>query len=554
MGALYRAEDPARSNTRVLLHLVEKKYFQLDFVAARYEEWSKELAGLHHPSLLACQSYHTGRENHAVVYGDFEGITLAKYLGTIAVPDNQIDGLISQLISVLRYASDSGITHLQVNPVNILINPQTLELKLFNFFFNTSAWTNYLTSLPVEYLTNDAFTVLSAVDNPAPTGDLSLLNYKSPEQVEGMAVDLRTDIYSTGILLFRLATGELPYQYVNSESEYSQLLLSLPAEQKLNQYPLLKERYSDLIRLAVQQDPANRFQNYLSFTRVFDPESAPALPPVVQGPANDVAQPSTPSGPENPALNTASALEKPVIKRRNPNPVVIGAIVVLISAITLYFLYFRKPKWDTAAERYCIVNIKVRTDTTTWDTFLQKKKEDNVVYLLQMGESFRVLPDTEIAPWARVKLKNNREGLANSDYFITPEENTLLGQLLSSDYISEKINNSWERRSLLNYCRPHSNNIDTRGYESEWELLSDFSGLRNTFYEGSENFRGYSYIWVILRNSKTNKETGVLFVYNKWHQQVFVKGYQIKNRYRDEVQREINQDLYYNYGHYLILK
>lgn len=267
MGSLYRAESPGDPTKKVLIHLIEKKYFLSPSVSSQYQDWSGMLRQLRHDSLLPCLDYWSVSDYHGVVYEDFEGDSLQDVINdrSLVWDRDQIDNLVGDVLSALHYVSAKGHAHLQVNPTTVLYNSTTGEVKVHSFFFNTTAWTNYVSALPIELLTDEVLGVMAQGSGSLDEAQLDLMNYMSPEQVEGLPLNSQSDIYATGILLFRLVTQTLPYANFHSEAEYADRIQTLTVNDRIAEFQGLPEHLTAAIVQATATEADQRFSNARDF-------------------------------------------------------------------------------------------------------------------------------------------------------------------------------------------------------------------------------------------------------------------------------------------------
>jgi predicted ATPase/signal transduction histidine kinase len=149
---------------------------------------------------LTLEVYHN---SYALVMEDFGGISLSTYLKTAATDQNQPSNSLSlieflnlalQLTDILDYLYQNRVIHKDIKPANILINPETKEIKLIDFSISSL--------LPRE---------TQEIQNPQVLQ--GTLAYISPEQTGRMnrGIDYRSDFYSLGITFYELLTGKLPF-------------------------------------------------------------------------------------------------------------------------------------------------------------------------------------------------------------------------------------------------------------------------------------------------------------------------------------------------------
>jgi predicted Ser/Thr protein kinase len=195
MGAVYEAEqdNPRRP--------VALKVIRPDLVSAellkRFEQEAQLLGRLHHPGIA--QIYDAGVAEDGRPFFAMElirGVPLDEYAGRHQLDTAARLALIAQVCEAVQHAHDQGIIHRDLKPSNILVEESGLPRVLdFGVARATGA----------DMQTTTAHTATGQL--------LGTLSYMSPEQVLGDAagIDMRSDVYTLGVILFELLTGRLPY-------------------------------------------------------------------------------------------------------------------------------------------------------------------------------------------------------------------------------------------------------------------------------------------------------------------------------------------------------
>jgi len=200
------------------------------------------LASLSHPHIAQLHTAFQVNEQVAMVMEFVEGEDLQWKMRS-PWPRRPLEGIdyVQQVLGALEYAHAHGVIHRDIKPSNIVITPSG-EAKLLDF--------------GLAFSTAD-------VTSTRPGHVLGTLHYMSPEQVRGVRVDARTDIYSTGAMLYEIVTARTPYEgtdyeimrgHVNAEPRH-------PAE--LN--PSLPPPVCNAILKAMAKDPAVRYQRAAEF-------------------------------------------------------------------------------------------------------------------------------------------------------------------------------------------------------------------------------------------------------------------------------------------------
>jgi eukaryotic-like serine/threonine-protein kinase len=166
---------------------------------ARFRREAQSAASLNHPSIVAV--YDTGEEDSAdgagtpipyIVMEYVEGRTLRDILreGRKILPERALE-ITADVLAALDYSHRAGIVHRDIKPANVMLTP-TGDVKVMDFGIARAVADS-----------SSTMTQTAAVVGTA--------QYLSPEQARGEQVDARSDIYSTGVLLFELLTGRPPF-------------------------------------------------------------------------------------------------------------------------------------------------------------------------------------------------------------------------------------------------------------------------------------------------------------------------------------------------------
>ncbi len=247
MGTVYRVRNRISDRIDALKVLLPNLESSPD-LADRFLREIRVHASLRHPNIA--QLYTAFRlDNRLLMVIEFvDGVSMAELLRRGPVPTGQSVAHICQALSGLAFAHQRGVVHRDVKPDNILIGADGV-VKLVDFGIAHGE--------KQERLTLAGMVVGS-------------LNYMSPEQVNGDAVDGRSDLYSVGVTLYQAATGRLPFQ---AENEYqlmrAQVNQAPPAPSELK--PDLPSGLSDIILRALAKDPGHRYQTADEFRLALEP-------------------------------------------------------------------------------------------------------------------------------------------------------------------------------------------------------------------------------------------------------------------------------------------
>ncbi len=199
MGEVFRATD-TRLNRDVALKLLTGPLAEDPARMARFEREAQVLASLNHPNIAAIYGLEEAGGTRALAMEMVEGPTLADRIAAGPVPLLDALDIAAQIAEALEYAHDRGIVHRDLKPGNVKISNEGM-VKVLDFGLAKAAEPSLLTGDPMK---SPTITL--------PISHIGLIMgtaaYMSPEQASGRPVDKRSDIWSFGVVLWELLTGE----------------------------------------------------------------------------------------------------------------------------------------------------------------------------------------------------------------------------------------------------------------------------------------------------------------------------------------------------------
>ena len=205
---------------------------------------------LTHPHIV--EIYDAGTENglNYVVMEYVAGGTLEAHdkVETL-LPVGKVVEIIFKCVRALEMAMREGIIHRDIKPGNILLTAEG-DIKISDFGAAVRA-------KKAGETTNIGETAEGAIGSPA---------YMSPEQIKNETLSHQTDIYSLGVVMYRLLTGKLPYNAGNAMSlAYAIINTDPPPPSQLR--PNLPAVLDDIVLIAMAKDRTHRYQNWMDFGR-----------------------------------------------------------------------------------------------------------------------------------------------------------------------------------------------------------------------------------------------------------------------------------------------
>ncbi|MCS1351388.1 Stk1 family PASTA domain-containing Ser/Thr kinase [Mechercharimyces sp. CAU 1602] len=238
MAVVYKAKDIMLNRYVALKVLNESLSNDREFLR-RFSREAQAAASLSHPNVVSV--YDVGRDGytHYIVMEYIEGPTLKEMIEEHGpVPPTEAAHLAAQICDGLAHAHDNGIVHRDIKPHNILIGAAG-RVKVTDFGIARATTSSTITQ----------------------TGSvMGSVHYFSPEQARGGFIGQKSDIYSLGVVMYEMVTGQLPF---DGESAISIALKHLQEDPvNIKQLaPDIPDSLQHIIRKAMEKEPDMRFES-----------------------------------------------------------------------------------------------------------------------------------------------------------------------------------------------------------------------------------------------------------------------------------------------------
>ena len=236
MGAVYLAED-TRLQRKVALKFVTNALLDSADVIARFHREARAAARLNHPNICTVYELGEAEEKTFISMEYVEGVTLKERMVHGNIEKVNIRKWMGEIVLGLQTAHEAGIIHRDVKPANIMIDNRGL-IKIMDFGIAKLAESE--TELTQENST------------------LGTIAYMSPEQARGEEIDERADIWSVGVILYELATGQRPFKGAFREAVmYAMMHEDPPVPSEIN--PSMPEDLEQIINKCLQRERVDRY-------------------------------------------------------------------------------------------------------------------------------------------------------------------------------------------------------------------------------------------------------------------------------------------------------
>lgn len=238
MGEVYQGRD-IHLDRLVAIKALNPSLTQETDLRLRFQNEAKIQARLYHPNIVGLFEYIEQDDGSYIVMEFAAGNTLKEILAySESLPENRAVNILMQILSALAYAHSQEVLHRDIKPSNIMIGEND-RVKVMDFGIARIMGSGHLTGTGLK---------------------VGTLYYMSPEQIiKPRDVDLRTDIYSAGIVMYEMLCGRLPFA-LDDTSEYriqKEIVENqLPDPRGYN--PRISASLADLVKWMTAKDPSSR--------------------------------------------------------------------------------------------------------------------------------------------------------------------------------------------------------------------------------------------------------------------------------------------------------
>ena len=249
MGEVYLAED-TKLDRKVALKVLPPELAESEERRARFKREAKAVAALNHPNIVTVYSVEEDDSVHFITMELVKGKTVTELLPKNGFPLSKFFDVAIPLANAVAAAHQEGITHRDLKPDNMMVGDDG-RVKVLDFG---------LAKPTSGFAGGDAASALPTVAKTAEGVIVGTVNYMSPEQAQGKAVDARSDIFSFGVVLYEMLTGQRPFGGETPAEILSSIIKDTP-ESTSDLNPAIPRDLAKLVKRCLAKDPIRRYQS-----------------------------------------------------------------------------------------------------------------------------------------------------------------------------------------------------------------------------------------------------------------------------------------------------
>jgi serine/threonine protein kinase/tetratricopeptide (TPR) repeat protein len=246
MGEVYRARD-SKLDREVAIKVLPARLTSDPDALSRFEREAKAVAALSHPNILAIHDFGTEKNVTYAVTELLEGETLRGRLDGPPVTQKQAIDWCLQIAKGLSAAHGKGVVHRDLKPENVFVSADG-HVKILDF-----GLAKRLDAGP------DATSAPTGSGHTEPGTVMGTMGYMSPEQLRGLPVDHRSDIFSFGAILYELLSGRKAFKRDTASDTIAAILKEDPPELTQSGRSI-SPALDHIVRHCLEKDRENRFQ------------------------------------------------------------------------------------------------------------------------------------------------------------------------------------------------------------------------------------------------------------------------------------------------------
>jgi tetratricopeptide (TPR) repeat protein len=385
MGVVYRAED-TRLGREVALKFLPPGREGQDEALERFQREARLASALNHPHICTIHDIGEHERQPFIVMELLQGGTLRQLIAGAPLAVEDIIDLAMQMAEALEAAHRRGIVHRDIKPANVFVT-RDMQVKVLDFGLAKYVYERRSADSPQSSSSPTATPHQDEEDITNPGAQVGTMAYMSPEQARGELLDARTDLFSFGVVLFEMATGQRAFPGSNPAIIFDAILNRTPPRAS-DVNPAIPQSLDQVIEKAMEKDRALRYQDAADL--IADLRRVRR--------AFQSGRFTTPLS-SSTATRTASPAYVAPIRRRRTAWIAAGAGLVLAAAVLAALVWFR-PGSRALSDRDSVL-VGEFTNATGDVVFEDTLRQALVV---QLGQSpfLNMLPDERVRETLRL--------------------------------------------------------------------------------------------------------------------------------------------------------
>ena len=251
MGEVYLASD-TRLDRLVALKILSGEFSHNKRRMQRFQQEARMVSSLNQPNILTLFEFGEIESLHCLASEYVDGETLREYLKRQRLKLSEVLDITLQICGALDAAHEANIVHRDIKPENIMIRRRDRIVKVLDFGLAKGTDPASVTHATDSEVATQYKTAAGTI--------VGTVNYMSPEQAQGLRVDQRTDLWSTGVVLYEMVTGHAPFKGRTSSHTIVQILETEPLPLTEGAQVTVPDELQRIVSKAISKNPEERYQ------------------------------------------------------------------------------------------------------------------------------------------------------------------------------------------------------------------------------------------------------------------------------------------------------